>query len=188
MAKLQIVDHYDKENKPVYRKMTNDEFKNAATTLSQSFGTFIDEMLKGFGYDSANAIRMALIMDALFPTSLGGLINKPSIKELFMSLNKFVDVIQKTANMQMVDSYDKDGKPIYKKMSDADFKSAATTLSTAFSTFVTELLAGFGYKSQNAKLMKEIMDALFPTSLGGLIDKPSIKDLFNSLGVFVDVI
>ena len=48
------------------------------------------------------------------------------------------------ASMSVPDKWDKDGKPIsYKKLDpEKDFKSAAVNLSSAFSTFISELGKG----------------------------------------------
>lgn len=43
-----------------------------------------------------------------------------SLKPVFESLSMFVDVIQKMAKMEILDHYDNNGKPVYRKMENKD--------------------------------------------------------------------
>lgn len=83
-----------------------------------------------------SSIKIAIIAKALNP--------------LFESLGNFVDVISKMANLQMVDYYDKEGKPVYKPMNSDDFKNASSVLTEGFTTFLTCLMGAFGLKDGKA--------------------------------------
>ena len=154
MASLQVADKWDKNGNPIhYLKLEPSKFKEAAENLTGAFSTFLTDLskgLKGFDEDSMDIIQ------SLFPRQSGiskfftG--EKPSIGVVIRTLSDFVDVIQKMASMSVPDKWNKDGNPIsYRKLDpEKDFKAAAVNLSSAFSTFLTELgngLKGLGFIS-----------------------------------------
>ena len=146
MASMQIADQWDKNGNPIhYLKLTPSKFKDAAKNLTDAFSTFLKDLSDGLkGFDATSLA----IIQLLFPRQSGiskfftG--EKPGIGLVIKTLSDFIYVIQKMASMSVPDKWDKYGKPIsYKKLDpEKDFKSAAVNLSSAFSTFISELGKG----------------------------------------------
>jgi len=140
MAKMEILDHYDENGKPIYRKMKETEFVAAATNLTTAFTTFINNLTSGLD-TLTNLDGTKKILKTLFPRNKK---RSGGIGNVIRALSDFVDVIQKMASLNVPDKWDKDGNPIsYRKLDpENDFKKAAINLSSAFSTFLTELGTG----------------------------------------------
>lgn len=149
MASLQIADQWDKNGNPIhYLKLEPNKFNEAADNLTGAFTTFINKLTSGL--DSlTNLDDTKKILKTLFPRNKK---RSGGIGNVIRALSDFVDVIQKMASMSVPDKWDKYGNPIsYRKLDpEKDFKAAAVNLSSAFSTFLTELgngLKGLGFIS-----------------------------------------
>ena len=146
MASMQVADQWDKNGNPIhYLKLEPNKFKEAAENLAGAFSTFLTDLSNGLkGFDIASLA----VIQLLFPRQSGiskfftG--EKPSIGMVIRVLSDFIDVIHKMASLSVPDQWDKNGNPIsYQKLDpEKDFKTAATNLSSAFSTFLTELGTG----------------------------------------------
>lgn len=148
MAKMEILDHYDENGKPVYRKMKETEFVTAATNLITAFTAFINNLTTGLD-TLTNLDGTKKILKTLFPRNKK---RSGGIGNVIRALSDFVDVIQKMASLNVPDKWDKDGNPIhYKKLENKDFINAAITLSLAFGIFVATLGTQFGTIDKNAR-------------------------------------
>ena len=146
MASMQIADQWDKNGNPIhYLKLSPQKFKEAAKNLTEAFSTFLTDLSNGLkGFD----VTSLAIMQLLFPRQSGiskfftG--EKPSIGIVIRTLSDFIDVIYKMASLNVPNQWDKNGNPISYRQLDPenDFKKAAVNLSSAFSTFLTELGTG----------------------------------------------
>lgn len=113
-----------------------------------------------------------------------------AIRPVISTISQFVDVVQKMASLKIADEWDKDGKPThYLQLKPEAFKEAAANLTSAFSTFLTDLnkgLEGFDLKSI------AVINLLFPRQskmskwLTG--EKPGIGAVIHMLSDFIDVI
>lgn len=149
MASMQVADQWDKNGNPIhYLKLEPSKFKEAAKNLTDAFTTFINNLTSGLD-TLTNLDSTKKILKTLFPRNKK---RSGGIGNVIRALSDFVDVIQKIASMSVPDKWDKDGNPIsYRKLDpEKDFKNAAVNLSSAFSTFLTELgngLKGLGFIS-----------------------------------------
>ena len=98
------------------------------------------------------------------------------MKPLMKGVSSFVDSILKLATGRYVDSYDKNGKPIYKTVSKEMYGDAASTLVSSLTTFIVGLRDGLN------GIAPEAEEVLMHLSKGGL------KDLMVGLSNFSKVI
>ena len=172
MGSMQIIDHYETDRngnmRPVYRKMSNDDFTNAAETLSTAFTTFINQLYKEF----KSPVKVRLIKNIL------DTFKKGDIGSLMNGIGSFAKAIIDFASLRVADRWDKDGNPIhYTKLTNDDFTNAAETLSTAFTTFITKLKVKLSGKEDDIKdLMK-----LFKKD-----DENSLENLINQISHTID--
>ena len=149
MASMQVADQWDKNGNPIhYLKLEPSKFKEAAENLTGVFTSFINNLTSGLD-TLTNLDSTKKILKTLFPRNKK---RSGGIGNVIRALSDFVDVIQKMSSMSVPDKWDKDGNPIsYRKLDpEKDFKVAAVNLSSAFSTFLTELgngLKGLGFIS-----------------------------------------
>lgn len=126
MGNLRMVKEYDKDGKPIYQKMNDTVFTNAADTLSKAFGTFLQEL-------------QTKVTDSKHLKDVLKSLKKGELPNLMLSLGSFINTIHMLASNQYVAEYDENGNPVFKKFEDGAWKTAASVLATAFTTFLTEI-------------------------------------------------
>lgn len=202
MAKMEILDHYDENGKPVYRRMTNQEFSDAATNVTDAFTYFITTLCGGLE-KIENAGHVALVMNLLFPPKKQGLFGfltggRSGIGDIIPVISQFVDVIVKMASMTVPTEWNDQGVPIkYRRIQNDEFTQAATTVTDAFTQFLTKLSDGMQQIS-NASYIKYIIEQLFPTpktvrsGFLGLsrkqVEQPGIGTVITAISAFVDIL
>ena len=199
MAKMEILDHYDSNGKPVYRKMTNEEFSQAGQTVTDAFTYFLTTLSKGLEQISdAEALRK--VIDALFPPTSGGFLSffkktkRKGIGDIIPCISQFVDVIVKFASMTVPTEWNSEGVAIkYRRIENKEFIEAAKTVTDSFVTFLTTLSTGLNQIS-NAAYLQDIINHLFPPpKVYGLfskrvVEQPGIGVVIQALSSFTDVI
>lgn len=170
MANMKMIEGYDANGNPIYKAFDKAIFMDAANTLATGFTTFLTKLNGVFG-DNSKSIRMTKkILKAL---------NKGGIRKLMKALSNFVDVIQKMANLKIPTEWNSEGQAIaFKKMSNADFKEAASTISDGFTTFLMGLNNAFN-SNRSIRRMKRILKAL---------KKGNVGQLMQGVSGFVDAI
>lgn len=126
MGNLRMVKEYDKDGNPIYQKMDETAFDNAANTLSNAFGTFLQEL-------------QTKVTDSKHLKDVLKSLKKGELPNLMLSLGSFINTIHMLASNQYVAEYDENGNPVFKKFEDGVWKTAASVLATAFTTFLTEI-------------------------------------------------
>lgn len=202
MAKMEILDHYDENGKPVYRRMTNQEFSDAATHVTDAFTYFITTLCGGLE-KIENAGHVALVMNLLFPPKKQGLFGfltggRSGIGDIIPVISQFVDVIVKMASMTVPIEWNDQGVPIkYRRIENQEFSDAAKTVTDAFTTFLITLSSGME-QITNASYLRYIIEQLFPppktvrSGFLGLsrkqVEQPGIGTVITAISAFVDVL
>ena len=200
MAKMEILDHYDNNGKPVYRKMENKEFADAAITVTNAFTYFLTTLSTGLEKIS-NAAYLRQVIDALFPPQPGGFIGlfkskKKGIGDIIPCISNFIDVIIKMASMTVPVEWNKDGVAIkYRRIENKEFVDAAKAVTDSFVYFITELSSGLT-KISNLDSLKRIIEMLFPapkkvkTGLfrSKMVEQPGIGSVIIALSGFMDIL
>jgi hypothetical protein len=170
IANMKMVEGYDSKGNPIYKAFDKAIFLDAADALATGFTTFLTKLNGVFG-DNSKSIKMTKkILKAL---------NKGGIRKLMKALSNFVNVIQKMANLKIPTEWNSEGQAIaFKKMTNTDFKEAASTLSEGFTTFLIGLNDAFN-GSRSVKRMKKILKAL---------KKGNVGKLMQGVSGFVDAI
>ncbi len=167
MANMEIIDHYESKNGkqiPIYRKMTKQEFSNAATTLSVAFTEFMNQLYKEFN-SPAKLQQIRLILNTFKKGSVGDLMN---------GVSSFANAITGFASLTVPDKWDANGNPThYIKLSEKDFINAANVLASTFSTFIITLKDKLKYNEQNIKQLISIFGSKDENSFTNLIDSVS---------------
>jgi hypothetical protein len=156
-----------------YIRMVN-KFAQMDQRLIKDFVKFITDEKDGF---AGAVIRIVNKLNkvGLWSAAKAVIIAK-SLRPIFTTISKFMEVVEKFANMKYVTEWDKDGRPVaYKPITTTMFKDAADTISTSFMIFLTSL--GNAMKSWDYK--KTWILRLMKNSLG-----PVMK----SVAVFTDAI
>lgn len=168
MANMQIVDHYETDKNgnqiPIYRKMTNAEFTDAAKTLSSAFTKFMNTL-----YDEFNSKEKLDIIKKILKTFKSG-----NVGDLMVALGSFSKAIIDFASLRVPDKWNKDGVAIhYTKLTNEDFANAATTLASAFATFITELQSKLEKNSKKIPDLLKLFKSDDENTIIGLIDAVS---------------
>ena len=173
MGNMTMFDGYDDNGNPIYKKMSNTVFADAANTLSEGFTNFLNKLFDTF--EGRNAGHIKRILKAL---------RKGGIAELMSAVGTFGQTVVNLAQMRIPDSWDSNGNPTHYlqigKGADANkvFISAAETLSSAFTEFLNKLNSTFVAGPQVANT-KAIIKAL---KEGG------ITELMSAIGQFGETI
>ena len=123
---------YDSNGKPEYGKVEMDDYKKAATTLSDAIGSFMDKLTAKL--DGELSKKSADVINKL---------TKGGLKDMVDAVAKFTKTI--SANQFAVIGYDKDGHPEYlmeggKPVLASSFYGAISKdIASAISTFITTL-------------------------------------------------
>jgi len=167
MANLQYISGYDSKGNPIYKPFKAGDFKLAADSLSEGFSYFIEKLSAGFEKMSLSSMMMVKLMgDDLNP--------------IIDSTSKFVNIVQQMLTGKYVDGYDENGKPIYTKFTDKDFKAAGKTIAESFGLFISELGKGLDSLSIGDCIALKIIS-------GPLNEVMSAVDKFvNSIKVFMN--
>lgn len=176
MATMSIIDHFDDNGNPVYRKMEFSEFSDAADNLGTGFASFLTKLFDALSNENAPSPKqMKAILKAL---------KRGGVSNLMVGVGSFVDAIQKMAELKVVDHYDDNGNPVYRPMEFSEFDTAATNLATGFARFLTELMSCFDTEENGdkptPKQLKKILKAL--------TKKGDVGALMMAIGSFVDAI
>lgn len=129
MANLQYISGYDSKGNPIYKPFKAGDFKLAADSLSDGFSYFIEKLSAGFEKMSLSSMMMVKLMG-------------DNLNPIIDSASKFVNIVQQMLTGKYVDGYDENGKPIYTKFTDKDFKAAGKTIAESFGLFISELGKG----------------------------------------------
>ena len=144
---MEILDRYDDNGKPVYRKMTNKEFADAGKTVTDAFMYFLGELSNGL-----NAIEdagyVALVMNLLFPPKKQGLFGfvsggRSGIGDIIPVISQFVDLIIKMSSLMIPIEWNEHGTPVkFRKIENEEFVNAAKAVTDSFTYFLAELSNG----------------------------------------------
>lgn len=151
------------EGMGVTRVVKPGEFDRAAKSVVVWFEVFI----KSFGRSVASLDEDA--QDAMKNMA-------SALKPLMSGISAFADSILKLATGRYVESYDKDGKPVYKTITKEMYTSAASALVSSMIKFITGLKDGLN------GIEKESADVIQKLSKGG------IKNLMDGLSKFAKVV
>ena len=171
VASGSYVSGYDKNGKPEYTHIEIEDFIEAGTTVSYTFGEFIRSLNDSFSLlskDTQNAIK-----------TVG-----KALKPIMEGVANFIDSVLKFATGQYVSGFgpDKNGNytvPILKKLTNEELVDAGKKVGEMFGYFVTSITNSFD-KGGNFWGSKT-EDAL--EAISG-----SIGPVMESLGTFVDAI
>ena len=181
-----IPDEWDENGKPTkYRKFTQSEFGLAATTIADSFSTFISTMIP----------KLAPIQD-----QAGNLINalKDGIEPLMNAVNTYTDAITGLIYGKEVTFTDLNGKEIKKFMeyNPEKFKQGAENIANCFFDFIDTMYSRFsaqGYTEHrlvksNTFSANEYKD-VYHNNVADLINGMSgISAIIDAVSSFIDVI
>jgi hypothetical protein len=147
--------------------MTNADFKEAATTISEGFTTFLTGLNNAF--DGTRSVRrMKKILKAL---------KKGNVGKLMKGVSGFVDAIVKLASAG-IPLYDDNGKEIGKQpLNNEVFVASATVLANGFAAFLSKLEDEFGGSGRQSKRLKKIIKRL---------SKAGIDKLMGSISSFIE--
>lgn len=132
--------------------------KKNPNTLIGSFHNMVDgfNSLSGFG-----SVVAAIVSQV--------------IKPIIDTVSKYVDVVLKVATGHYIIGYDDNGNPIYERIPDGAFLSAALAVNKGFSDFLTELNKGFKALGTEVKLF-------------GWLYAKTLDPIVKLVGKFVDVV
>lgn len=152
----------DAEGKSKTIKLEQEDITDAAVTLTSNFVYFMRALIAG----TNNMSRWQ-----------AGTIKKfaEGIAPLMSSIGSFADAILKVASGTYVVGYNKDGKEIYKKITDTEFANAADKITDKFIDFIRELTT----RTKNMK--EDQVEAI--KSLSG-----SMGPIMTSVGTFANAI
>lgn len=151
VATLQIVTGYDKNGKPIYEKVPDTVFYDAAIKISSGFGTFLTKL----GTDMKEFFR------TISPYAVE-MIGK-TMKPVMDVVATFVDTVIKVATLQIITGYDERDKPIYEKVDPAIFEKAGGAVSDSFGKFISTLNENFkGMNHSVKKAINSIKDSIGP--------------------------
>lgn len=151
---------YDENGKPQYIKITDEQLKNAAVTITNNFITFIQSLqteCKKLDYYTANMIDR-----------LG-----EGLGSLMSSIGGFADGILKIAGGTYITGYDENGKPILEKISDDQINNAASVIIDKFCSFVDKLAGTTeDLKRRQVRMLGKLGEAIGPvmTSVSSFAD------------------
>lgn len=181
-----IPEEWDENGKPTkYRKFTQSEFGLAATTIADSFSTFISTMIP----------KLAPIQD-----QAGNLINalKDGIEPLMNAVNTYTDAITGLIYGKEVTFTDLNGKEIKKFMeyNPEKFKQGAENIANCFFDFIDTMYNRFSSQGYTEKKLVEsnIFSAnkyedVYHNNVADLINGMSgISAIIDAVSSFIDVI
>ena len=97
------------------------------------------------------------------------------IRPIIDTISKYVDVVLKVATGHYVIGYDDNGKPIYERIPDGSFRSAAISVNKSFAEFLGELNNGFKSLGTEVKLF-------------GWLYAKTLNPVIKLVGKFVDIV
>ena len=104
---------YDDNGKPIYERIPDGAFLNAAISVNKGFSDFLTELNKGF-----NALGAEV--------KLFGWLYAKTLNPIIKLVGKFVDIVLKVATGTYIIGYDDNGKPEYKHLTAKEFGDAGT--------------------------------------------------------------
>lgn len=165
--------------KPVYGRITPDEFKNAGVAVAESFGTFISSLADAF---DKIGWRAALAIDTL----------SDCMKPVMDGVSAFADAILKLGTGTYISEYEVVGegenakiKPVFERAEMADYEKAAQVLANNFGSFLKTLIDAandLGYWSDDS--MEAIANAIKPVMDGMSAFADSIFKM--ATGTYID--
>lgn len=181
-----IPDEWDENGKPTkYRKFTQSEFGLAATTIADSFSTFISTMIP----------KLAPIQD-----QAGNLINalKDGIEPLMNAVNTYTDAITGLIYGKEVTFTDLNGKEIKKFMeyNPEKFKQGAENIANCFFDFIDTMYSRFSAQGYTEHKLVESntfsanrYEDVYHNNVADLINGMSgISAIIDAVSSFIDVI
>lgn len=181
-----IPDEWDENGKPIkYRKFTQSEFGLAATTIADSFSTFISTMIP----------KLAPIQD-----QAGNLINalKDGIEPLMNAVNTYTDAITGLIYGKEVTFTDLNGKEIKKFMeyNPEKFKQGAENIANCFFDFIDTMYSRFSAQGYTEHKLVESntfsanrYEDVYHNNVADLINGMSgISAIIDAVSSFIDVI
>ena len=156
LVSYQYIDHYDENGKPVYKKITNNDFMIAATTVGTMFLTFITDLKNTI--DEKNITEEAT--DVM--KELG-----KSVKPVFDSVKTFIDTLLVFEDPKLnypIKGYDTNGNPIFDKTHPIDVVKLSANLSAIYIRFLhnisNDILANndlYKFVADNIDNVKDVM-------------------------------
>lgn len=181
-----IPDEWDENGKPTkYRKFTQSEFGLAATTIADSFSTFISTMIP----------KLAPIQD-----QAGNLINalKDGIEPLMNAINTYTEAITGLIYGKEVTFTDLNGKEIKKFMeyNPEKFKQGAENIANCFFDFIDTMYSRFSAQGYTEHKLVESntfsanrYEDVYHNNVADLINGMSgISAIIDAVSSFIDVI
>lgn len=160
VSRLTYISGYDDNGKPIFDKISPDDFEKAAQVVTDKFKYFVDTLVREFDKLSlTSSIFVSLIAKCMNP--------------VIDTCGKFIKVIRDLATSTYVVGYDDNGKPELERLDPEDFGTAAETVASSFSSFVTTLSKDFDDISLSTIIaVKYIGKAMQPVvaAVGGFVD------------------
>lgn len=160
VSRLTYISGYDDNGKPIFDRISPDDFGKAANVVTKEFKYFVDELVSGFDKLSFTAV--------IFAELVGRCMN-PVID----TCGKFIKVIRDLATSMYVVGYDDKGNPELARLEMEDFANAANVVTSSFSKFVTTLSKDFEDISLSTIIaVKYIGKSMQPViaAVGGFVD------------------
>lgn len=138
----------DGKNKTV--RLDDTAISNAAQTLTSNFISFMNSVITGTKDMKRSQARTIKELSE-------------SIAPLMQSVGQFANALMTVASGTYQTGYDKDGRPIYTKITKTQLSEAATAITDNFTTFLTTLVTKTqGMKKKQTDAIKSLASSLGP--------------------------
>ena len=151
-------------------KITTSDIKKFNTLIYDKTKKDNPDTLIGSFHNIINGFRSLGFWNSVIAT-----ITSQVIKPIIDTISKYVDVVLKVATGHYVIGYDDNGRPIYERIPDGAFRSAAEAVNVSFAEFLEKLNEGFSKLGMGVKLF----GALYARTLNPII---------KLVGKFVDIV
>lgn len=160
VSRLTYISGYNDNGKPIFDRISPDDFGKAAHVVTKEFKYFVDELVSGFDKLSFTAVIFAELVVRC-------------MKPVIDTCGKFIKVIRDLATSTYVVGYDDNGKPELARLDEDDFGNAAEKVASSFSKFVNTLSTDFKEISLSTIIaVKYIGKSMQPviSAVGGFVD------------------
>lgn len=168
MGSLKMIDYFDKDGKPHYKAMSNKDFSDAATTLTNAFSAFLESLSKGLEDDVIKNASVAVDLlvgktDGSIIRSIFGIPAKgaPNFRALFKVLSSFANILKDFSSSSVEVEWDENGKCTKRVNLKEVAPDAAIALTQSFTAFIktlSEELSGDTLKGAS-KIIEQLTDS-----------------------------
>ena len=151
-------------------KITTSDIKKFNTLIYDKAKKDNPDTLIGSFHNIINGFRSLGFWNSVIAT-----ITSQVIKPIIDTISKYVDVVLKVATGHYVIGYDDNGRPIYERIPDGAFRSAAEAVNVSFAEFLEKLNEGFSKLGMGVKLF-------------GALYAKTLNPIIKLVGKFVDIV